>query len=119
VRIQNPVILLGSEPEPDVSLVRVSAGKLRTKKPQAIDVLLLIEVADSTYDFDRQEKIPLYAENGIPVWLVDLRSRAVEVFRAPTPTGYSNISRLTGTDLLSMLALPGVHLSVNDVPDFE
>jgi Uma2 family endonuclease len=120
VRIQNPVVLADSEPEPDVSLVRVSAGKLRTKKPQAIDVLLLIEGADSTYDFDRQEKIPLYAENDIPeVWLVDLRSRAVEVFRTPTPTGYSNVSRLTGTDQLSVLTLSGVHLSVGDVLDFE
>ena len=100
MRIQNPVVLADSEPEPDVSLVQLFSGKPRNKKPLRADVLLVIELADSSYDLDRNDKLPIYAENGIPeFWIIDLPQQAVDVFRQPQADGtYAFHDRVTGSD---------------------
>ncbi|BBC23540.1 hypothetical protein ABRG53_1283 [Pseudanabaena sp. ABRG5-3] len=79
IRIQNPVALDNtSEPEPDVMVLNYKEDFYRSGHPQPADVLLLIEVADSTVDSDRQLKIPLYAEDAIvEVWLVDINCRSL------------------------------------------
>jgi hypothetical protein len=79
VRIQGPVTLPPrSEPEPDVTLL--SYGDYRRDHPGPDDVLVVIEVSDTTLAFDRQIKMPLYARSGIPVaWLVDVKACTVEV----------------------------------------
>jgi len=65
-------------------LLRQRANRYRTSLPGPEDVLLLIEVADSSLLFDRDFKLPLYAAAGIPeVWIVDLDARRVLVFRLP------------------------------------
>src|SRR5205823_3647529 len=74
VGIQDPVRLPDSEPEPDVSLVRPPEERYLTGHPQPADVLLIIEVADSTLDDDRNVMLPLYAESGIQeFWIANLR----------------------------------------------
>lgn len=120
VRIRNPVFCRDSEPEPDVSLVRLVNGKPLHKKPQAADILLVIEVADTSYEFDKAEKLPLYAENGIPeAWIVDLRTKAIEIYREPCGNSYRQAARLIGEQPVSILALPSLTLRVSDVLDFE
>ena len=93
VRVQDPILLgSGNEPQPDIAIVRNRS--YATAHPGPEDVLLLIEVADTSLAYDRSTKIPLYARHGIPeVWLVDLAGRAVEVFRQPSAEGYLNMSR--------------------------
>jgi Uma2 family endonuclease len=117
VRIQNPVILSDSEPEPDVSLARFRPDFYQTGRPRPADVLLLIEVADSTFADDRDVKSPLYAENGIPeYWIVNLNDDTVHVFRDPKPNGaWGSTQQLTRGGTLTIATLPGVSLAVNDV----
>jgi Uma2 family endonuclease len=117
VRIQNPVVLADSEPEPDVSLVGFRADFYETGKPRPADVRLIIEVADTTFERERDEKGPLYAENGIPeYWIIDLNSDTVLVHRDPQPEGaWANVITRHRGETLDMAALPGVTLAVADI----
>ena len=82
---QNPVVLSNyEEPQPDIAVLRWRNDYYRTVHPHAEDVLLIIEIADSTLRYDRDVKMPLYAKNGIPeVWLLDIQSRQLEIYREP------------------------------------
>src|SRR5438128_7324468 len=82
---QNPITLPpDSEPQPDIVLVRPRADFYRSQHPGVDDVLLVVEVADTTYRYDRRVKLPLYAERGIrEVWIVNLEGDALEVHRTP------------------------------------
>ena len=99
VRVQNPVRLNSvSEPQPDVALLRPRADSYSSSHPGPGDVLLLIEVADTTADLDRECKLPLYARAGIvEYWIVDLTERVVEVYTDPSGTGYGS-RKVVGTD---------------------
>jgi Uma2 family endonuclease len=85
IAAQDPVVLSGyAEPQPDISILRWRADDYEQSNPHPEDVLLLIEVADSTLRYDRDVKIPLYAKNGIPeVWLLDIPNRKLEIYREP------------------------------------
>jgi Uma2 family endonuclease len=87
VRIQAPIVLNNwSEPEPDVAICRFVPDNYRHEHPQASDILLLIEVADTSLAYDRQRKTVAYAASGIPeYWIVNLADRRVEVFSDPDP----------------------------------
>jgi Uma2 family endonuclease len=90
VSVQNP-LRLGerSEPQADLVLARPRPDFYAQAHPGPADVFLVVEVAETSVDVDRQLKVPLYARAGIPeVWLVDLPGEAVEVSRRPSPQGY-------------------------------
>jgi Uma2 family endonuclease len=91
VTSQIPVLMDNyNEPEPDICVLRNSADTSRL--PNATDILLLVEVCDSSLDFDRDVKLPMYARNGVPeVWLVDCKHNEVLQFRNPTKAGYGKI----------------------------
>jgi Uma2 family endonuclease len=80
VAIQNPVILNdNSEPQPDVAILRYRQDFYSLTHPTPADILLIIEVADTTLKFDREVKVPLYADAGIvEVWIVNLQEQVVE-----------------------------------------
>lgn len=82
---QSPVQFLDdSEPQPDILVVNPPLEHYRERLPQAEDVLLIIEVADSTLAFDRSTKTELYAEMGIPeYWIVNLKKQQLEINRNP------------------------------------
>ncbi len=88
--IQNPVRLNPrSEPQPDLALVRYRQDFYRHAHPSPEDILLLVEVADSSLRYDLEVKLPLYARHGIPeVWIVDLEHRRLEVHRRPAENTY-------------------------------
>jgi Uma2 family endonuclease len=115
VSLQNPVRLADSEPEPDVVLKRVKSAPYG--KPDPPDVLLIIEVADSSLDDDREVMRPLYAENGIvEYWIVNLIDRCLEVHRQPRPDGtYADVRTLRGGDSIDIAALPGLTIAVADI----
>lgn len=117
VDIQNPVELDNtSEPQPDVALLQPRADFYILGHPQPRDILLIIEVADTTVRYDREVKIPLYAEDGIvEVWLVDINGQSLEVYREPTPGGYQNVRQLGRGASLSLLAFPDVTIAVNEI----
>jgi Uma2 family endonuclease len=85
--VQDPLHLDSrSEPEPDLMLLKPRDDFYAAAHPQAADVLLLIEVGDTTARFDREVKMPLYARHGVAeVWLIDLETRQIEVCRSPLP----------------------------------
>jgi len=92
VSVQNPIALRRhEEPQPDLALVEGSpSGRL----PGPAEVALVVEVADTSLAHDRERKLPLYAEVGIPeAWLVDLNAETIEVYSEPGPTGYGRVVR--------------------------
>lgn len=95
VRVQSPVVLNDyAEPQPDVALLRRREDFYERSLPAPGDVLLIVEVADTTLDYDRQIKVPLYARAGIrEVWVVNLMDEWVEVYTRPADGAYQNVSR--------------------------
>ncbi len=84
--------------------------------PRADDVLLLIEVADSTAAYDRNVKVPLYARGGIgETWLVDLGEGVIEVYREPAPTGYRSKQTFGSLDQFTPGAFPDLRVTVQDI----
>jgi len=115
VSVQNPVRLSNhSEPEPDVALLRPDLP--RNAKPGPTDVLLLIEVADSSRLYDRSRKIPLYARSGIiETWLVDLVAGTIEQNTEPSAEGYGQTTLHRRGDIITPAALPFLSLDVGEV----
>jgi Uma2 family endonuclease len=85
IRCQNPLRLDDiSEPEPDIAILRPRADLYTTAHPGPADVLLVIEVADTSLAYDLGTKVPLYARHGVPeVWVIDAATRRTRVFRQP------------------------------------
>ena len=115
---QDPLILGDlSEPQPDLALLKPHADFYADEHPRPSDVLLLIEVADTSLTYDREIKIPIYARHGVPeVWIADLTAAAVEVYRQPTAEGYARIERLEVSDAsLSPQLLPELSVTVQQL----
>ena len=111
VRVQNSIGLPGLEsaPEPDIAwVVRRDYSRAR---PTAADVLLVIEVAESSLEYDCGEKADLYAAAGITdYWVVNLVDRRIEVRRDPAPGGYRGQKAYAGGDEIRPLAAPEIAL---------
>ena len=121
VDVQIPVLLNNrNEPEPDFAVLRWRDDRYRASpKGGPADVLLVIEVADTSAGFDRRYKAPLYARHNIPeMWLFDLNRRQVEIYAEPSPDGYAPM-RIVGMDgILTPTALPQIAIPVSAVmPD--
>lgn len=116
VSVQNPLRLDAySEPEPDLMVLRPRDDDYRASHPTAFDVLLLIEVSDTTLAYDRTTKLGLYARHGIPeVWIVDIFGTGVEVFRQPKEGAYSLGERRTSGGLSPSL-VPGVTVDIAEL----
>ncbi len=108
VSIQNPVRLgETSEPQPDIALLR--AGNYMDRLPTPADVLLIVEVADSSADFDREIKVGLYARHGIPeVWLLDLNAGVLTIYRKPAEGRYCQQLRPAAGEPVSPALLPQI-----------
>ncbi len=117
VRCQLPIALDDwSEPEPDIALLRWRDDFYSVRHPMPEDVLLLMEVADSSLAYDRDIKAVDYAGAGIPeYWLWDLVHRLLLVHRDPTPNGYRQLLVLRGDDEVSPLAFPDLLLTPNGI----
>lgn len=98
VSAQNPVRLGDeSEPQPDLALLEPRADFYASAHPTAEDILLLVEIAESSLEFDRATKIPLYARHGVPVvWLLNLQDDAIEIYEQPDVDGYQIVHSLRG-----------------------
>ena len=113
--VQDPIQLTErTEPQPDVVLLQPRADYYETAHPIPSEVLLLVEVSDSTVNFDRDVKVPNYARSGIQeVWLWDLEANCLEVYREPTANGYTSIQKFERGEIVSPLAFPNFQVSVN------
>jgi hypothetical protein len=109
VAVQNPVQLDDlTEPEPDFAVLKPRPDFYRRATPRADEVLLLIEVADSSLAYDRAVKRSLYARHGIPeFWIVNLTAGEVEVCRTPIGDNYASVSHVGRDGILEPELLPG------------
>ncbi|HZQ36978.1 MAG TPA: Uma2 family endonuclease [Dehalococcoidia bacterium] len=117
VRTQNPIRLPPrASPEPDVALVRLRADNYRSGHPNPEDVLLVIEVADSSLAIDRYKKLLLYAAAGIPeTWIFDLNADRALVHREPRDGVYTNVTVVERGGPLSPLAFPELALALDEL----
>ena len=118
VRVQGPVRFRSfrSRPQPDLAMLRARDDYYAKGSPGADDILLLIEVMDTSVDYDRRTKAPLYARAGVSeVWLVDTPADVVEVHRQPSAGGYRDVRTCRRGERLTLLAFPDVTLAVEEV----
>jgi Uma2 family endonuclease len=117
VRIQSHIKLDDfQQPEPDVALVRRRADFYTTSSPTPEDVVLIVEVADTSLTYDRRTKGPMYARAGIPeYWLHDVNAATLTVFRDPGPDGYRFEQTLRRGDHIAPLAFPDRPIAVTDL----
>ena len=119
VRVQNPVRLDDlNEPQPDFSILRPRPDGYRKGHPGPADVLLLVEVADSSLRFDRRVRLPLYARSGIPeVWIADLQRRVLETHRTPVDGTYADTAQHEPGGRVSPAFLPEAVLTLAGIFD--
>lgn len=116
IRVQNPLLLdERSEPQPDISVLEPRGDFYKTGRPRPENALLVVEVADTSLRFDREEKIPLYARHGIrEVWLVDLEAERLIRYRSPQQgtCTYALADRPDLSKPIEIDALPGAALEL-------
>lgn len=114
---QNPIRLPDdTEPEPDVALLKPRDDFYAEAHPGPKDVLLLIEVSDTTLPYDRGAKLALYAQVGIPeYWIVDLTADKVEVYSRPVGGEYRDLSKFGHGDTVRSSAVPDLSLAADAV----
>lgn len=115
VSVQNPMVLSEfGEPQPDLTLVRRREGSSGTPVPE--EILLVVEVADTSLAYDQSVKLPLYAGAGIPeAWLVDLNGDAVEVHSEPASGTYTTVARVKRGERVASATLPALTFHTGEV----
>ena len=114
---QNPIVLDDySEPQPDIALLKRREDFYRKSGATANDVLLVIEVADTTVRYDRDVKFPSYAKNGIEeAWLIDLENNRVEIHSEPTEEGYSLVKILNRGQNAQSTVLKDLQIEIDEI----
>jgi Uma2 family endonuclease len=117
ISTQNPIILNDfNQPQPDVAVLRHKDNFYKDGHPQPKDVLLIIEISDTTVHLDRNIKFPNYASAGIPeAWLVDMPAERVEVHFDPKDNTYDTVKIYRRGEEISSETMPGIKFAVNDI----
>jgi Uma2 family endonuclease len=117
VTVQNPITLgLHSEPQPDLVLARPRADDYANAHPGPGDILLIVEVAETSARYDREVRLPVYARFGLPeAWLVNLTNDRIEVYREPGPDGYGSVRHQRRGADLEVLAIAGLTSGVDEI----
>jgi Uma2 family endonuclease len=117
VMCQQPIAIPpDSEPEPDVMLLKPRADFYSRRHVEPEDVLLLIEVSDTTLRLDRLVKVPIYAKAGIAeTWIVDLNGGTIETYGEPSRDGYASCRVAKGSDTVAPAAFPDCSLQVAEL----
>ena len=117
IAVQDPVRLDDSnQPQPDVVLLRWRDDYYRSGHPGPADVLLLIEVSDTTVDYDRGVKLAAYARAGIPeVWIASRPDRRIEAYTEPAGEEYATVRYFSPGENIAPLAFPDITLEVDRI----
>lgn len=117
IRTQAPIHLgESSEPEPDIAVVRIDFRNYIDHHPTPEDIFLIVEVADTTLNYDRNKKAALYSKAGIiEYWVIDVVNELVYVFRLPegSPYGYGTVNLWDRDDVQSLVAFPDIAISID------
>lgn len=115
VRLDGPITLVASEPEPDIAIVRLPKAQYRDRHPHPTDIYWIIEYSDSSLSKDLEEKRQIYATAAIPeYWVVNLKAKHLRVFQEPVGDTYRQDTTMT-TGFISPLAFPDVTISVERI----
>ena len=114
---QNPLRLSDwTEPQPDIVVYKPRSDFYAKKRQRPSDVLLLIEVADTSLRHDQKTKLARYAKAGIPeVWIEDLQHNLLYVYRIPSARSYSTVLTLSPENTVSPAAFPDISFSVDEL----
>lgn len=105
-----------NEPEPDATVLRDTLDAYMEDSPGAEDVLLVVEVSNTTLRFDTTVKASLYARAGMPeYWVLDLNARTLLVLRNPGAEGYTSATTFTEADRVTPLSAPDASLAVAEM----
>lgn len=117
VRNQNPILFNNAtEPEPDIALLAPQEQEYFDRLPAPSDVLLIVEVSDTTLKYDREQKSLLYAHAGIKHYLIlNLNTREIIDLRDPSADGYRNLKTLRADERFNLVAFPEIELAVSDL----
>ena len=117
VSVQNSLVISDrSVPQPDVVLLKRRSDEQIASLPTVPDVLLVVEVGDTSLSFDLRAKVPLYARCGIPeVWVIDLDERLVRIFREPRADGYGITLSAAVGQRIACAALPEAAIEVGEL----
>ena len=117
VHVQNPIQLSDlTEPQPDLTLLRPREDFYAGKRPTPEDVILVIEISDTTLRYDREIRLPLYALPGIPeVWIVDLSGEEVLTYSQPENGTYVETKRVGGGGALALRTFSGLAMRVDEI----
>ena len=117
VSVQNPIQLTDyTEPQPDIAVLRPREDFYAQALPLPEDVLLVVEVAETSLEYDRDEKIPRYAQTSIPeVWLIEVEPATVTQYTQPDGTRYRRAQTLARGQPLSAYILGPLHLAIDDI----
>jgi Uma2 family endonuclease len=115
--VQNPIRLNNnSQPEPDLSLLIPRSDFYVAAHPCPQDIYLIIEVSDSTIDYERYTKISLYAEANIQeVWIVNLKEECLEVYRHPLHGSYQNIQKYSINERVFITSFPDIEFTIAEI----
>lgn len=103
VRVQEPITLENSEPEPDVVVARGTVETYSRRHPAPADVLLVLEVADSTLDLDQGPKLEVYAASALePYVILDIQNRSVLIYRSPRDGAYAAPQVFQGSEEITL-----------------
>lgn len=118
VSVQDPIQLSKeqSEPQPDIALLRYRDDFYSNELPGAENILLLIEVADTSLEYDRETKIPLYAKAQIQeVWLLNLPENCIELYSSPSPEGYEIRRIVRHNEAVSPKSFPDINVTADHI----
>ena len=117
VSAQSPIRLdSGAEPEPDIAVLKWRDDFYAQVHPGPEDVLLIIEVSDTSLDYDRDVKLSMYARFGIPeTWIANIQERSVEVYDQPSNGEYQRSRIVEFDEPLTLAAFDDVSLSISQV----
>ncbi|MEX0866063.1 MAG: Uma2 family endonuclease [Pirellulales bacterium] len=117
VSVKDPIQLSDfSEPQPDIAVLSMRDDYYAHSHPLPADVLLLVEVAEKSLEYDREEKVPRYASAGIPeVWLIDVQRETITHYSEPAGNGYRQEQLLRRHDQIASTMLGSLRLALEDI----
>jgi len=117
VRTQNPITLDDfSEPEPDIILAKPPRKNYLENHPTPMDILLVMEISDTTLAYDREDKAHAYSRNGIQQYLLlNLQNETLEDYREPSADGYGSKRTYRKSDVFNLVAFPETEIKFDEL----
>ena len=121
VQTQGPIAMIGeegetNEPEPDIAVTLEPTTVFFTRHPQPQELLLVVEVSDTTLGFDLNTKARLYARNGVAeYWVMDINGRRLYRHRAPSAEGYADVAILTAEQAVALRVRPETTVRIGEL----